>query len=491
MLITVSIILLALSVNAYLNLKDFIRVYKESTTERVFAQVRELKVMIDDVTELGLGLGELKGLNKECQRMVETIPYARYCFVMDNHGKAYYHNFSGNVGSIYTDSITQNALKAGKKIVQDSRLDSGEEIYDFSIPVRDLTGEQIGLVRVGILSEIINKEVFRLRNRAITSGIFFIIVAGTLVCFVARFGILNPIKSLMVGIAKFGKGQFDSRIELKTRDEIGQLANSFNQMAEDLQKTTVSRDALAQEVTERKRAQEKLKEAMEIKSKFTSMVSHELRTPLTAIKEGIGIVLDGSAGEINEDQLDFLDTAKRNVDRLHRLINEILDFAKLESGKVEFKMEENSINGAIKEVIEVQKPVAEGKGLYLKTELASDVGEIKFDYDKIIQVLTNLTNNALKFVEKGGITVGSAQGDRVIRVTVKDTGIGIKEEDIPQVFQDFQQVGVDKFRKPGSTGLGLAICREIVEAHGGKIWVESKYGVGTDFIFTLPMQQEG
>ncbi|GAG82541.1 unnamed protein product, partial [marine sediment metagenome] len=269
-LITVSIILLAISSNAYLNLKDFIRVYKASIIERVFAQSRELEVLIADVTELGLGLGELEGLDKECQRLIEAIPYARYCFVMDKEGKVYYHDFSGKVGSTYTDSITQKALEAGRKLVQSSRLDSGERIYDFSVPIREITGEQVGLIRIGVLCEIIGKEVSRLRNRAMALGIFFIFVAGILVFSLAKFSILMPTRHLMDGIKKFGKGKLGSRIELATGDEIGELANSFNQMAEDLQTTTVSRNALAQEVKERKKAQEELKGAMAIKAKFTS-----------------------------------------------------------------------------------------------------------------------------------------------------------------------------------------------------------------------------
>ncbi|MCX7716417.1 MAG: HAMP domain-containing histidine kinase [Endomicrobia bacterium] len=248
---------------------------------------------------------------------------------------------------------------------------------------------------------------------------------------------------------------------------------------------------LENEVQERTKkleiANEQLKEAMEVKTRFTSMVSHELRTPLTAIKEGISIVLDGSAGEINDEQRDFLGTAKRNVDRLLRLINEVLDFVKLEAGKMEFRLSESDINKAIKEVVETQKLVAQQKGLYMKAELAENLPIIKFDYDKIIQVLTNLTNNALKFSEKGGITVSSVLEGGYIKVSVIDTGPGIKEDDLPKVFKEFQQVGDEKYWKPGGTGLGLVICKEIIMNHNGKIWVESKYGEGTKFIFILPV----
>ncbi len=245
------------------------------------------------------------------------------------------------------------------------------------------------------------------------------------------------------------------------------------------------------DVTERKQAEENMREAYELKSKFTSMVSHELRTPLTAIKEGIGIVLDGSAGEINEDQTDFLDTAKRNVDRLHRLINDVLDFAKLESGKAEFKMCVNDINEVISETVKTLMPASKEKGLYIKIELNSDIGKLKFDCDQVIQVVSNLINNAIKFTENGGVTVRSIMSpdDSSVQISVEDSGQGIKKEDVERLFNEFQQVGDDKYRKPGSTGLGLAICKEIVNAHDGNIWVESKKGEGCVFYFTLPMQE--
>ncbi len=256
---------------------------------------------------------------------------------------------------------------------------------------------------------------------------------------------------------------------------------------------TGGRIELYVDITERKKVEEELREAMSIKSQFTSMVSHELRTPLTAIKEGIAIVLDGSAGKINEDQKDFLSTAKRNVDRLHRLINDVLDFTKLESGKAEFRMEENDINEIIEEIVKTQKAVAGGSGLYLKTNLSPDIEKIRFDSDKIAQVLTNLINNAIKFTTRGGITVTSGidvEG-KAVRVQVEDTGTGIKKENLSRLFVEFQQVGSDKYRKPGGTGLGLAICRQIIEGHGGIIRAESEQGRGSKFIFTLPIKPEG
>jgi len=242
---------------------------------------------------------------------------------------------------------------------------------------------------------------------------------------------------------------------------------------------------------ELKKSNKELQEMYEIKSSFTSMVSHELRTPLTAIKEGIAIVLDGSAGEINGQQKEFLDMARKNVERLKRLIDDVLDFSKLESKKMELKMSQADINELIREIAEPQKMVAQEKGLYVKAEICPEVPPIEFDRDRIAQVLNNLISNAIKFTESGGVTVSEVLGtqENTITVCVKDTGEGIKKEDLPKLFQKFQQLEGAHGRKSGGTGLGLAICKQIIEQHGGRIWVESEFGLGTAVKFTLPLKR--
>ncbi|MFH1288004.1 MAG: PAS domain S-box protein, partial [bacterium] len=241
------------------------------------------------------------------------------------------------------------------------------------------------------------------------------------------------------------------------------------------------------DITERKKAEEELKETSRIKSEFTSMVSHELRTPLTSIQEGIAIVLDGSAGAVNDEQKDFLDTAKRNVDRLARLINDVLDYQRLDSDRVRYDMKKDYINSLVEEIEKMMRPSLKDKSIEISTKLEDNLPEVIFDRDKISQVLTNLINNAIKFTDKGIITVATEKGENVVQVSVKDTGIGIKEDDINKLFQNFSQISTGKGRKTGSTGLGLAISKKIIEQHGGKIWVESEFGKGSTFIFTLPI----
>ncbi|NQT30472.1 MAG: PAS domain S-box protein [Candidatus Saganbacteria bacterium] len=252
------------------------------------------------------------------------------------------------------------------------------------------------------------------------------------------------------------------------------------------------------DITERKKSEEviigknkELEELYKIKSEFTSMVSHELRTPLTAIKEGIGIVADGTAGKVNEDQKNFLELAKRNVDRLHRLINDVLDFSKLEANKMKLDLRFENIAETIVSAADMEKKSIESKGLYLKTDLASNLPKIKFDSDRITQVLINFLSNAQKFTQKGGITLSLTKNEKEksVVICVADTGHGIAKKDIPDLFKKFHQLGGLGNRQTGGTGLGLAICKEIIVQHKGKFWVESKLGSGSKFYFSLPIKE--
>jgi PAS domain S-box-containing protein len=246
---------------------------------------------------------------------------------------------------------------------------------------------------------------------------------------------------------------------------------------------------LAKDISQMKKAHREMKEAIEMKSQFISVASHELRTPLTAIKESIEIVNEAAADKLDAQMKGFLDLAKRNIDRLSRLIDDILDLQKLEAGKVELHMQELDVNEVVKEVRASMAPLAERKDLQLSLSLIDHPPRLRFDKDKVTQVLVNLVNNAIKFTETGAITIATRrEGDAVV-VTVADTGPGIKKEDLTKLFQKFQQLESPSRRKTGGTGLGLAICKQIVEKHAGKIWVDSEVGVGTRFSFLLPVEE--
>ncbi len=232
-------------------------------------------------------------------------------------------------------------------------------------------------------------------------------------------------------------------------------------------------------------ANERLKEVDVLKTDFFSNVSHELRTPMTAIKGYVDNMLDGIAGDLSERQDRYLNRIKSNADRLTRLISDLLDLSRVDRGRADLLQLETrklSVREVVSEAVESLRPVAEGAGLKLRFE-GSD-GDATADPDRLVQIITNLVGNAIKFTESDGeisVTV-KRDGTGYVQTIVKDTGKGIPEGDVEKVFDRFHQVK----GTTGGTGLGLPITKELVELHGGKIWVESEEGVGSTFTFTLP-----
>ncbi|HLD44099.1 MAG TPA: PAS domain-containing sensor histidine kinase, partial [bacterium] len=247
---------------------------------------------------------------------------------------------------------------------------------------------------------------------------------------------------------------------------------------------------MAVNIDDVKRAEEAIKQTADIKSKFISMASHELRTPLTTIQESVSVVLDGIAGDINDKQTHMLTITKKNIQRLSRLVDDILDFQKLQSGKMPFELKECDIDQLLLEVCRPLEKTANQNKLYLKYSFSKNLPLVLCDPDRIVQVVTNLVNNALKFVNRGGVMIETRQGTGFVQITVSDTGSGIKKEDMPKLFQTFEQLRTSDSAVTKGTGLGLVICKEIIQGHQGKIWIESEYGRGTSVHFTLPVYEE-
>jgi len=244
--------------------------------------------------------------------------------------------------------------------------------------------------------------------------------------------------------------------------------------------------AILRDIRERKLAEAKVLEAAEVKTEFAAMVSHELRTPLTAILEGVNLVHDGTFGKINQDQKEVLNIAKRNVERLSRLINDVLDFQKLETGHMQLDLQKIELNPLCCETLESFKIQAVSKGLQLNLDLNPELAPVLADRDRILQVLSNLVNNAIKFTDHGTITLRTASAGKWVLLTVQDEGRGIPKEDIPRLFQPFSQA-LSRGDRPAGTGLGLMICRQIVEKHNGILRVKSDPGAGSSFQITLPI----
>lgn len=244
--------------------------------------------------------------------------------------------------------------------------------------------------------------------------------------------------------------------------------------------------AVGRDVTVLKQVERLRAEAVQIKTDFINMASHELRTPMTAIKMALDIVQDKAVGEMNERQAEFLSTAKRNVDRLVRLINDVLDFQKMDVGRLEFDMRREDSAALLEEAAAIFRPVAESKGIALECTAPAGRFPVSCDRDRIVQVLVNFVSNALKFTEKGSIQLSASLEPDGVRLAVHDTGPGIASGDLERLFKSFAQLPAG--RKAGGTGLGLSLAKRIAESHGGRVGVESKVGEGSTFFIVLPLQ---
>ncbi|MGB8218580.1 MAG: CHASE4 domain-containing protein [Candidatus Methanoperedens sp.] len=270
-----------------------------------------------------------------------------------------------------------------------------------------------------------------------------------------------------------------SELELRVQERTEELA-----CANKILKTEITERERAED--ELKRANIELKKADELKTQFLSVVSHELRTPITPMNAQLQMILAGYFGDITEKQMKSLEMIQRNTKRLDRLIGDVLDISKLESGVMKFNMAQANLNEIIENATDTMKIQAWDKNL--KLILNEDkIPEITIDKDRITQVIMNLINNAIKFTDVGGMIQVELSGvtDHAL-VKVKDSGIGIKKEDQARLFTPFQQVDSSYTRKYEGTGLGLAICKRIVTHHGGNIWIESEPGKGSTFQFTIP-----
>ena len=229
-----------------------------------------------------------------------------------------------------------------------------------------------------------------------------------------------------------------------------------------------------------------------LKSEFVAVVSHEIRTPLTSVKGAVELLADPRYFTNSEQQAKLLTIAHANAERLLVLINDILDFSKLESASLPMSLERSALEPVVRQAAHNLRTLIEERRIRIDVSVAPGLPDLLIDASRVAQVLTNLLSNAVKFSPPGGrIAVTVEPGDGVVRVSVGDDGEGIDAEDLPKLFKKFTQIDSSATRKAGGTGLGLVICKGIVEQHGGKIWVESKPGKGSTFFFTLPLADRG
>jgi methyl-accepting chemotaxis protein len=370
----------------------------------------------------------------------------------------------------------------------------------------------------------------------ITAGILLLgLVLAIVTGFYLSKRITRPILLLRDAAIKIGEGELDTQIAIDSKDEVGELASSFNRMAQDLRKSRVeiedysktleakvdvrtkelevkvgeldktrlavlnmmedlqeAKSGLEDNVKERteelQKAYDRLKEADQAKDDFLAITSHELKTPLTSIIGLTQLIQEELADEMSDDEKEDVKVVLEEATRLKKLIEEILELARLDAGRQVFKMVGLDVKQLAGEVAHELEAFSEQKGVKINVE-EIDVPTVTGDYESVKRLLYNLTNNGVKYTSGKGsnVVVGAYRDkDRVV-MFVRDNGIGIPDEAKEKVFDRFFQVDSSKSRKYGGTGLGLAICKKIVQAHNGELWFESKLGEGSTFYFSLPI----
>ena len=357
-------------------------------------------------------------------------------------------------------------------------------------PARDV-GDVIAIVQISVPTESIEKgesvnNAILLSTAIVTA---LLIMGGSYV--IVRYVIVKPVKHLKEVSDAISAGELNIRSEIQTGDEFEDLSHAFNRMLRNLvnmqdRLKKVNSD-LDRKVDELARANLALYESNRLKSDFLATMSHELRTPLNSIL-GFSEVLETSAG-LNDKQTRWVHNIHSSGTQLLNLINDILDLAKIEAGKMQVRLVEFSSYDVCEGMLTMFRPLAEKKNIDLRSVLAPSIPLLRQDVVKFQQILSNLLSNAIKFTPEGGRVLLKAETDlSYLVLTVSDTGVGIASEEQELVFEKFRQSGNPLTREHAGTGLGLSIVRELTKLLGGEVTLQSELGRGSTFIVRLPLQ---
>ncbi len=409
---------------------------------------------------------------------IKEVKALVYAELLGSTGEILAHTDLNLLGSIDNDIIGIKARTSNKLLPQSYFNEREGEIYDISLPIF-IDNEKTAYVRIGfsklILDQSIKRSLKKTKNRIFGVAVVALIL-GIFGALALAQMMTKPIKKMAQGAALIGQGKLDTVIHVVTKDELGSLACDLNKMAE------------------------KLRELEEMKQDFVSSVTHELRSPLNSLGMYFDLFFKGSLGEINAEQNEALSFMKDSTTRLSRFINDLLDVAKIERGKMEVNFELFDLNSVVSMAVQLYKIQADKKQIQFNAQVPQDLPSIFADPGRTSQVLNNLISNAVKFTPEGGsIKVECREeqkaggrwrreGDKnFVEVSVKDTGMGIPEDQLHSIFDKFKQVkgAARNIKGQKGTGLGLSIVKGLVESQGGSIRVESKLGKGTVFYFTL------
>jgi signal transduction histidine kinase len=362
-------------------------------------------------------------------------------------------------------------IRAGK--VKEGREIQQSEAGPLADRLERLTNELVNKAEADMVGRVEATEEAYMNSKRLVIG-FSVgsILLALILGFSISLSIIRPVKQMDERSRQIGQGDFSHRVDVPNKDELGTLAANLNRMSEELG-----------------RLYRQLEAANRHKSEFLANMSHELRTPLNAIIGFSEVLREHMFGELNAKQDEYVHDIHSSGLHLLSLINDILDLAKVEAGRMELSLSTFNVPAALENAITLVRERAARHGVALHVHVDSALDSITADERKFKQVLLNLLSNAVKFTPQGGrVDVRGTYVAEGLQISVADTGIGISSADQAIIFDEFRQVGGDYAGKPEGTGLGLTLARRFVEMHGGRMWVESELKKGSTFSFTLPLR---
>jgi signal transduction histidine kinase len=313
------------------------------------------------------------------------------------------------------------------------------------------------------------------------------ILLALLLGFVTSWSFILPVQEAQEFLGRVAQGDFSTTINVPNRDEFGSLAARMNQMSLELHHLYTDQRQAAQQL---QTLNAELGRASQAKSDFLASMSHELRTPLNAILGYTELILDEIYGEVPAEIRDVQERIQHSGRHLLGLINDVLDLAKIEAGRMELSPTEYSVQDIVDTVSAALRSLATEKGLEFVAGAQEDIPVAFGDGQRLTQCLMNLAGNALKFTLRGRVEIWVEHQRETLVYRVADTGIGIPQHQLESIFAEFQQADPTITSEFGGTGLGLSITKKFVEMHGGRIWVESEEGQGSTFFFSIPLRLE-
>jgi two-component system phosphate regulon sensor histidine kinase PhoR len=362
----------------------------------------------------------------------------------------------------------------------DSRLSATVGVRFLYVAVRTADGS--AAIRIAAPVSEIDRQVGKIRTKILVSTALAFVPAVLIAALLARL-ISRRFARIISYAGELARGNFRARLAESDSSEFGQLERTLNETSENLQRT----------VAQLQLEHAELEKLERVRKDFVINVSHELRTPLASIQGYTETLMDGALSDPDHN-MRFLGIIRHNAERLARLTADLLTLSRIEQKRRKFEFEMRRANSLIQDAFDMLNPLAEKQQIRLRVEPAPEDTVVWCDREAATQVLSNLVDNAIKYTPAGGeITVGACPAGPMVEFFVRDTGIGIPEEDLPRLFERFYRVDKARSRELGGTGLGLSIVKHLVAAHGGTTRVESRVGQGSTFFFTLssqPAEQE-